>query len=149
MQPYRVVAGAVSENGVFRQVLAQLRHDLPQIELAWYRPRRLPAEIIAMRFGGTCRPRCCAERFHRSQRCAEQRNRRLDREGWLIHLAELVAARMNVDQGLLWIRRGKQRVAASDHLAYSLADHQQDIGLAHARCQCRVNGDAELAWLIR
>ena len=55
---------------------------------------------------------------------------------------------MHVDQRLLRRRHLQQRVARRRHLAQPLADHQQHVGVAHARRELRVDADADVAGVV-
>ncbi len=82
--------------------------------------------------------------------CSEKRaGRGVDRQRRLIDAAELVGARMHVNERLR--RRGhvEERVARRRHLAQALADHQQHVGVAHARGEPGIDADSHVPGIIR
>ena len=54
-----------------------------------------------------------------------------------------------MDQRLLRLWRGEQRVASGDHLSEAFADHQQHVGSADALGELRVDADAHVAGIVR
>ncbi len=48
VQPGRIIAGTVRQNSVVGKTCVEPAHDVPQVETAGHRPRRLPRKIICM-----------------------------------------------------------------------------------------------------
>ena len=72
-----------------------------------------------------------------------------DPERRLEHASELVGVGVHMDQRLARTRRLDHRVAAGRRLIQARADHQQQIGLPHARGEPRIDPQAERAAVHR
>jgi hypothetical protein len=148
MQPGRVVAGAVREDGVGRQPLAQDLHHRWHLDGTGMALVLEGGQVFGMRLGGARSPARRVDRRQRARRGGELRHAGVDRQRRLIDAAQLLGAGMDVDQRLLGNRHLEQRVAAGRHLAQAGADHQQDVGLLHARGQGRIGADADMAGIV-
>ncbi|MCY1422029.1 hypothetical protein D9M71_376980 [compost metagenome] len=149
VQPYRVVAGAVAEDAVLRQVLAQPGHDLAHLHRAG---RGRAVEVAAVVLVELLDPGRMAAGVHVGQcgglggegfRAAGDGQRRL------VDAAQFFEAGVHVDQRLPRGGDVQQAVAAAADFAQPAADHQQQVGLLHGRAQLRAGGQAEVAGVLR
>ena len=95
--------------------------------------------------GGGCAPRARIHRGHRGGGPQELGRARADRQGRLVHPAELVRIGMDVHELLARAGRRHEGVAARRHLAQPRPDHQQEVGLPDPLGQPRIDAEPEVA----
>ena len=127
INPGRVIAGTVADDGVGRQVVAQPHHDRAEIDRAGLLGRRFgPGEIIGMRRLGL--PAQCGRKIDALERGGERRRRRVDRQMRAVDAAEFFGARMHVHEIHLRPRNVEQRVALRRQFAHASADQHDEVG---------------------
>ncbi len=131
MGPDGEVAGAVREDRVGRQPLAHRRHDVAHVERARHRSVAEVVEVVGATLTRVFLACGRIERRQRRERPCERLRRSGDRERRRIHAAELVGVGGDVHERLGGIGHSEQRVAGRRDLAQAVADHEQDVGVAH------------------
>ena len=148
VQPRRVVAGAVGEDRVVGQPRIEPRDDLPHVERAGNRSRRTPRDALRFDVANGAGPRRRVDRRFAVHRGKKGTRRRRDGERRLVDAAQLVGVRVNVNELLRGHRRIEQRIARRGDFAQPLADHEQDVGVAHPRRELRIDADADVAGVV-
>src|SRR5271169_385088 len=82
-------------------------------------------------------------------RRGEGRGRRMDRQMRAVDAAELLRARMHVDEGRLRPRNVEQRVTLRRQLAEPPADDDDEVGGSDAREEFWIGTNAEVACVAR
>ena len=134
VDPRRIVAGAVAQDGVARQVVAQPNHDRAEIDATRLLGRHLrPCEKVRVGRVRSRAPRNRVGRLHRVGRFGKRRRARMDCEMRPVEPPELLGARMDVHE--LGLRSGnvEQAVALRRELAEPTADEEDEVGLFDAR----------------
>src|SRR5581483_11722165 len=99
VDPGSVVAGAVAEDRVRRQVLAEPHHDRAEVDGAGLLGRYFaPGEILGMRSRRLGLPAWCWRRRKLGQRRRKARRAGLDREMRLVDAADLLGPGVDVDE---------------------------------------------------
>src|ERR1044072_1615808 len=118
MDPRRVIAGAVTQDRVVRQIFAKPDHDGAEIDPARLLCRMLgPREVIGV--SGLCAlaPRNGTGRFYLTERLGKRARARMDRQMRPIEASNLLGARMNVHELGLRRRDVDQRVGLRGQFA--------------------------------
>ncbi len=146
MDPAREVAGALRDDCIGRQIVAQPHHDLAEVDGARHRRRFLaPGEKVGMRCITVATPRNLLGRLQAVQRRAESGRRRVDCEMRMIDAAELVGTGMHMHELGLRLGNIEHAVALRRHFTKAPADQQDQVGGLHARKQLGIWPDAEVA----
>ena len=97
----RKIARAIGEDGVGREIIAQLYERLSVLHRAGRGRRGVrPCEIIHMRGLRRARPGNCLRRLQRGETGAERHGRRVDREGGIVYAPEFLGAGVHMYQRL-------------------------------------------------
>ena len=144
MHPDGIIAGAVADDGVVGQAIAQTTHDLRELHVAG-RVRRLgKGQIVGMRrldVVGT-RPMLRLQPLDRTGKgraaCDHAERRRID-------AADLFGIGINMNQRLPWLRNIEQRVAGCGGLPQPRAKRDHQIAVADPVGDFCVETDADMA----
>ena len=150
MEPAGEVAGAVGEDRVVWQTLAEPGDDLAQLHRADVLHWRGPREIRRV-------SRLClaapgdrvVRRLQAFQRGDERRRAGVDGKRRPIDATEFLGTGVDVDQRLLRLGDVDQRVTGGRHLAHAPTDEEEHVGLLHAAGEIRVRGDTDIAGVVR
>ena len=144
VDPDAVIAGAVGDDRVRGQVLAQPDHDLAELQGAGRRRGAGGSRDTARaRLRSAARQALLSTGSSARGAAAKARTPAWIAEVGRVDQAQLLGAGMDVDQGLPRLGHVDQRVAAARRLAQPRADQQQEVGVAHplaerrARPRCR------------
>ncbi|KAG1182798.1 hypothetical protein G6F35_015512 [Rhizopus arrhizus] len=147
VQPGSVVARAVGHDGIGRQRLFQVGHDLAHLQRAWGGDgfRVAPLQVRLAHGLGAFGPHGLGRRLQAGQRCREGGRRRVDGKGGAVHAAQLGGVGMHVHQLLLGHRDVQQRVGLAGVFRHAAADQQDQVRIGHALEQRRVDAQAHVA----
>src|SRR5690348_13367436 len=149
MDPTGKISGAVAPDRVRRQMAVEPTHDRPELQrarqLRWFDE----GQVIAMRRFGFGGPMRLARGLEYHCHGCEGPRASVDSQGRLIDAAKLAWIGMDMHQRLPWMRHRDQAVAGGRRFAEPAADRDQHVGVAHARGQARIGGDAEIAGKTR
>src|ERR1043165_17817 len=146
VNPCCVISGAIAQNSVVRQVLAQPHHDRAKIDAARLLGRHLgPREILRVSHVRPLAPGNAIGWPYGLQRRGKCGWTRVERQMRAIELPKLLGARMNVDQLHLRRRNAEQRVALRGELAQPSTDKENKIGFLDPRNEFGIGADAKVA----
>ena len=132
VRPDREVAGAVREDRVGRQPRADGRHHLAHVEVAGHRAAAEVVEVVGRAPDASPPPRA---RRSSGGSAGERARERVGRGGIAergrVDAAELLGVGVTWTSACAGIGHAEQRVAGRRDLAQPVADHEQDVGVAH------------------
>ena len=127
MNPRRIIAGAVAQVRIAREVLAKPNHYCAEIHRTGLFGRLVgPGAIVGI--GGLRLARRSAGKLQCFERRGESRRCRIDRKMRAVDTPQLLGARMHMHERLLRARNVEQRVMLRWQLAQAPADHDDEIG---------------------
>ena len=144
MHPDGVVARSVGDDGIRRQRLAQVRHDLAHLKRPRGPRRGAVRAVLGIGGLGPGGPAPAIDRRHLRQGGRHGARIRVDGQPWLVHAAELLGVGMHVHQRLLRTRHLEERIAAGRHFSQAGAEHEQQIGLADTPRESGVDPQSEI-----
>ena len=145
--PAGEVAGAVGEDRVGGQRVAQVRHHLAEVDAAAGCGRVADVRLVVR--ARRRRPLGPARAVDDRRGGRELRHAAEDRERRLVDAPELARVGVDVHERLRRDRRRGQRVALRLDLGQPRADRDQQVAVADALREPRVDGDADVAGVAR
>ena len=149
MHPAGEVAPAVGDDRIARQLVAQVRDDLGQMQHSRVGHRQTIFEVLAVRGFGLSRPGRGIDRPKRSGRGRELWHASVDWQFRLVHASELFNSHVNVHERLFGARNVEEGVTGANDLAQARSDGEDEIGVTHALRELRTRPDGEVARIAR
>ncbi len=148
VDPDGIVAGAVGDDRILGQGLAQPGHHLAHLQLARRRGGLDVRQIVLARRRRPVVPGAPLHCGKLCRRVGEGLLPGIDTQDRLIDAAQLLGAGMDVDQRLTRRRNLQQSIATGRHLAQARPQGDQQIALRNARGQLRIDADADVADIV-
>ena len=149
VDPGGVVAGAVGDDGVGREEIAQGADDLGQLHRTGDLHRRAPGKVVGADGGALRGPDGRGRRLEAGERCRQFRHARIDGQVRGIDAAQLLGARVDVHERLSRRRHLEKGVAARRHFAESRPENEGEVRFPYPLRKFGIDADSDVTSIKR